>query len=214
MERRDNYAAQSASARRIFCTYDQQALIRKLGLEQDESWIYTHFFDKPYRIRRSDGFLERKEGDIWQEANSFHEVMTLLDLVCDSREDRFLAGRWKNMTDFGLQFHRALMENGTDPFAQAIQDRPEAFCAACRELGGRPLTGADIGWEIPVFQELSIALLFWAGDEEFDSRVRFLWDENALMYLKYETMYFAVGFLKDRLGKEMEESKENDHAFP
>ena len=187
MERRDNYAAQSASARRIFCTYDQQALIRKLGLEQDESWIYTHFFDKPYRIRRSDGFLERKEGDIWQEANSFHEVLTLLDLLCDSRENRFLTGKWKNMTDFGNQFHRSLMER-RDPFAEEIQNHPDLFCAACASMGGKRLTGADLAWEIPVFQELSIALFFWEGDEEFAPRLRFLWDENALMYIKYETM--------------------------
>ena len=214
MVRTNNYLLQAAQAKQYFLTYDQEALIRKLQLPYDEDFLYPVLFSRRYRLSRTTGDLEREEAGIWQDANTFEEVMTLLDFVCDSREDRFLAGRWKNMTDFGLQFHRALMEKGTDPFAQAIQDRPEAFCAACRELGGRPLTGADIGWEIPVFQELSIALLFWAGDEEFDPRVRFLWDENALMYLKYETMYFAVGFLKDRLGKEMEESKENDHAFP
>ena len=28
--------------------------------------------------------------------------------------------------------------------------------------------------------------------------LRLLWDENALMYLKYETMYFAVGLLRQR----------------
>ena len=71
--------------------------------------------------------------------------------------------------------------------------------AACRELGGRPLSGADIGWEIPVFQELSIALLFWAGDEEFSPQIRYLWDENALAYIRYETMYYVLDWLRTRL---------------
>lgn len=205
MERRDNYAIQAASARMLFLQYDQKALIEKLSLEQDETWLYTRFLDRPYRIRRCDGALEREEGGAWREANGFYEVLTILDLVCDSRVDRFLVGRWKNMTDFGHQFHRGLMEEGADPFAQAIQRGPEAFSAACQRLGGKPLRGGDIAWEIPVFQELSIAIRFWAGDEEFAPRVRFLWDENALMYIKYETMYYVVGFLKKRLREMMKE---------
>ena len=70
-------------------------------------------------------------------------------------------------------------------------------------MGGKRLTGADLAWEIPVFQELSIALFFWEGDEEFAPRLRFLWDENALMYIKYETMYYAVSFLEGALLRRM-----------
>ena len=44
----------------------------------------------------------------------------------------------------------------------------------------------------------------WFGDEEFPANLRYLWDENALMYLKYETMYFAKALLLHRLWDEME----------
>ena len=70
-------------------------------------------------------------------------------------------------------------------------------------MGGTERKGADAGFDIPVFQELYITLLFWEGDEEFAPRLRFLWDENALQYLKYETMYYAVGYLKERLEEKM-----------
>lgn len=50
-----------------------------------------------------------------------------------------------------------------------------------------------------MFEDLSVWMQFWQGDEEFPARLRWLWDENALMYLKYETMYYAVELLEDRL---------------
>ena len=44
----------------------------------------------------------------------------------------------------------------------------------------------------------------WFGDEEFPASLRYLWDENALMYLKYETMYFARALLLRRIREKME----------
>ena len=41
-------------------------------------------------------------------------------------------------------------------------------------------------------------LQLWFGDEEFPPNLRILWDENALLYLRYETMYFAVDALLRR----------------
>ena len=86
MEKRDNYAVQSAIARKLFLNYDQEGLIRKLNLHADDAWLYTDFFGSDYRLNRKTGDLERAGETGWQEANSFHEVLTLLDLLCDSRE--------------------------------------------------------------------------------------------------------------------------------
>ena len=41
------------------------------------------------------------------------------------------------------------------------------------------------------------------GDEEFPPGLRFLWDENALMYIRYETMYYAKGLLLQRLAEKL-----------
>lgn len=201
MEKRDNYAAQSAIARKLFLGYDQAQLIQKLNLIFDETWLYTSFFNIPYRIHRATGDMERQEGGSWVSANGFNEVLTLLDLICDSKEDRHLSGKLKNMLDFGSQFHQNLLETSRDPFAETIQANPEAFAKACLAMGGKERKGADLGFDIPVFEDLCVTILFWEGDEDFAPRVRYLWDENALEYLKYETMYYAVGYLKGRLEK-------------
>ncbi len=204
MERKDNYKIQARQAQDRFLTYDQGAIVRKLQLRSDEHYLYIPMLSQTCRICRATGDMSRKVGDAWVDANSHGEVMTLLDLLCDSREDRFLRSRWKNMTDFGLMFHRNLAESPRDPWAESFQARPEDFRRACEALNGRPLPTGDISYAIELFDGLDIAVQLWFGDEEFPPNLRFLWDENALMYIKYETMYFARGLLLRRINELMD----------
>ena len=204
MARTNNYLLQAAQAKRYFLTYDQEALIRKLHLPYDEDFLYPVLFSRRYRLSRKTGNLEREEKGLWRDANTHPEVMTLLDFVCDSREDRFVSGRFKNMADFGRAFHQNLLEE-RDPNAELFQSRAEDFRNACVALGGKPLPTGDIAYSIEVFDGLPLLVQLWFGDEEFPASLRFLWDENALMYLKYETMYFARELLLERLKAEMEE---------
>lgn len=199
----NNYLIQAQQAKDRFTTYDQDALIAKLGLAHDETYLYPVMLSEVYRIHRKTGHLERKTREGWADANTFEEVMTLLDLVCDSRKDRFLTGRWKNMQDFGLMFHRNLLEGKADPWAESFQADPEGFRRACLALKGVPFDRGDVAYAIELFDGLSILVQLWFGDEEFPACLRLLWDENALMYLKYETMYFAKGMLLEKLKEKM-----------
>ena len=205
MARVNNYLIQAEQAKARFRTYDQDRLIAKFRLKHDAEYFYVNLLCQPYRLHRQTGNLETLSGECWVDANSYEEVMTILDLLCDSREDRWISGRWKNMQTFGLMFHQNLLEDQRDPAAEFIDAHPEAFRLACENLGGEALPGADLSFSLEVFDGLPIALRFWHGDEEFAPRLRYLWDENALMYLRYETMYFAVGVLEARLRARMED---------
>lgn len=202
MERADNYRLQVEQAQRYFLRYDQQRLMGKLKLEADEAYIYTQMLGTSYRIHRHTGQVQRLD-EKWVQTYDHGQVMTLLDLVCDSREDRFITGRWQNMANFGALFHRSLMEDRVDPFAEMIQENQDGFQQACEALGGIPGPGGDISFALPFFEELKVAVQFWEGDDEFHPQIRWLWDENALMYLKYETMWFAVGMLRAKIRSEM-----------
>lgn len=203
MARVNNYLIQAQQAKDRFLTYDQQKLIDKLKLKHDGDYLYAVMLCKLYRISRTTGDLQRQEETGWVDANTFGEVMTLLDLVCDSRDDRYISSRWKNMRDFGLMFHRNLLEEAADPWAEKFQADPEGFHRACRALKGVPLPNGDISYAIELFDGLCIALQLWFGDEEFPANLRILWDENAKMYIRYETMYYAKGLLFDRIGELM-----------
>ncbi|MGM9604140.1 MAG: DUF3786 domain-containing protein [Faecousia sp.] len=198
MERRDNYAITVQRAKALFLKYDQAALARKLGAKMDDAYFYTVFLSELYRIHRRTGDISRLHGDAWIGANSFGEVLTLLDLVCDSREDRHPSGNWKNMGDFGRGFHQSLLEQ-RDSWAERFQEQPERFARACESLGGEKYPLGDAAYSIPVFEDLRLLLQLWFGDEEFPAQLRYLWDENALMYLKYETMFYAASLVLNRI---------------
>ena len=195
MDRTNNYIIQAQQAKRRFTTYDQDRIIAKLKLRHDKEYLYTAMLSEAYRIHRKTGEIFRETENGWIPTEDFGEVMTLLDLLCDSRENRFLTGKWKSLTDFGLMFHRSLLEGKADLWAESFESDPEDFRKACLSLGGKPFPKGDIAYTIELFDGLSILIQLWFGDEEFPACLRFLWDENALMYIKYETMYFAKGLL-------------------
>lgn len=203
MERRDNYAITAARVRQLFAEYDQQALARKVGAKLDGEYFYVDFLSERYRIHRLTGDISRFHGDAWVEANSFGEVLTLMDLICDSREDRHPTGNWRNMRDFGHGFHQQLLEQ-RDPWAERFQEQPEMFAKACEALGGEKYPLGDVAYAIPVFGDLRMLIQLWFGDEEFPAQLRYLWDENALQYLKYETMFYAVPLVLKRVQEQME----------
>ncbi len=203
MARVNNYLIQAQQAKDLFTTYDQSKLIAKLNLHHDEEFLYVTMLSEIYRIHRKTGDISRETAKGWADANSFGEVMTLLDLVCDSREDRHLTGRWKNMTDFGLMFHRNLTEAKNDPWADHFEANPEGFRRACESLRGVPYHRGDIAYSIELFDGLPVLVQLWFGDEEFPAGLRLLWDENALMYLKYETMHYVKGLLLEKIKERM-----------
>ena len=203
MERRDNYAITAARVRQLFAEYDQQALARKVGAKLDGEYFYVDFLSERYRIHRLTGDISRFHGDAWVEANSFGEVLTLMDLICDSREDRHPTGNWRNMRDFGHGFHQNFLEQ-RDPWAERFQEQPEMFAKACEALGGEKYPLGDVAYALPVFGDLRVLIQLWFGDEEFPAQLRYLWDENALQYLKYETMFYAVPLVLKRIQEQME----------
>ena len=203
MEREGNYAIQANQAKRSFLGLDQEALLRKLKLKADEDWLYPRLFGTEYRLHRKTATLERLGDGGWQDANTFEEVMTLLDLICDSREERHPAMQWRSMASFGHGFHQSMLEDGADPWAERFARDPAGFSRACEELGGSPLRQGDAAYAIEVFDGLLLGIQLWLGDEEFPSRLMIMWDANALQYLHYETMYFAKALLLRLLWQRM-----------
>jgi len=199
MTRTNNYLIQAQQAKQRFLTYDQEKLIRKFDLQHDAKYIYVNLLCQRYRIDRATGDLQKRENEIWCDGNTYEEVMTLLDLLCDSRDDRCLSGQWQNMQSFGLQFHQNLLEDSRDAFAERIDADPQWLHRAAERLSAEKIAGGDFGYAFSLFDGLKIGLLFWHGDDEFAPRVRYLWDANAKQYIRYETMYFAVTLLRRRI---------------
>lgn len=197
-ERKDNYAIQAQNAIRLLLSYDLDAIVRKLRLSADRQYLYPVVLGQTYRLDRTAGTLERMKDGAWI-SGGWNAMMTLADLLGYSREDRQLSGRFKSMQDFGLMFHTGLLEKERDPAAERFDRDPALFQRGCMALGGEPFPGGDMAYRMEVFDGLPIAVQFWHGDDEFAPRLRWLWDANALQYLHYETMYYAVNLLLELL---------------
>ena len=198
----DNYVIQMENAQKHFLTYDQEKLIEKFGLHYDEEHLFVILFRNLYRISRHTGRFERYRG-VWQDANTFGEVMTALDILCDSRDDRFLTGRWCSTQHFGRHIHSSLLEPEEDPLATAFDKAPGSFRKACKALGGHPIAGGDEAYAVEVMDGLEIGIQLWYGDDEFPAQLRFFWDENAPMYIRYETMHYTLGLVRQLLRERM-----------
>lgn len=199
----DNYQYQAQQAKKLFLTYERKELIHRCRLQFDAQYLYTRLLGEAYRICTQTGNMERFCRGAWVDGNSFHEVMTLLDWLCDSRADRYITGRWINVASQGHYFHRSLQENEKDPDADLFDKSPFAFAAACRALGGEVQPGADVSYAIELVDGLKILVQLWHGDEEFPPRLRFLWDENVTRYIRYETTWYATALLLQRLRENM-----------
>ena len=194
----DNYAIQVANAQKYFLNYDQEKLIEKFSLHADDDYLFVILFRMLYRINRHTGEFEMYRGS-WHPCNTFGVVMTVLDILCDSKDDRWLTGRWVSTQQVGKFFHTALLELEEDPLAESFDKAPGSFAKACKALGGHPIVGGDEAYAVEVMDGLEIGIFFWYGDDEFPSQLRFFWDENAPMYLKYETMHYTLGYLRQLL---------------
>lgn len=197
----DNYQKQAESAKAHFLSYDQAALIAKWDLDYDENYLYLPFAGRTYRLDRKTGDLTKKVNGSWVSGNTHSEVMTLLDLLCDSADDRYLAGRWQSMEQFGHAFHRALLDTPGESTVLFDQD-PDRLRRGCRALGGIPEGKADIGFRLELIPGFPVLLQFWHSDDEFKPQLRLLWDENSMQYLRYETMFFAADLLIQRILEE------------
>ena len=56
--------------------------------------------------------------------------------------------------------------------------RLAAFRAACEKLGAKPLPHGDAGYVFPFFGPFAMAVLVWAGDEEFPPSAQLLYTGN------------------------------------
>ena len=196
----DNYEKQVYIGRELFLQHEQDKLIEKYGLEHDEEYLYLKYIGTEYRISRRDGAIAYSEGEEWMDCKEYTIVMTIYDFLCCSGQEILppLTGQWQPVG----RFVTAGSSPSTDPFvekyARAFSGKVEEVKQACICLGGKQmerLAGADLTFEMPVFQDFSVLFQFWDGDEEFQPKILLLWDKVSLSYLHFETTYYLQGDL-------------------
>ena len=218
-EKRDNYQITLVRTRELFLKYDQQAIIDRFSLNTDERYLYLTFVARPYRIERATGAMEYWKDErastervaiecaagVWLPAGH-GDGMTIYDILCDSKPDARVSGRFQNAWN---QRNVSSAPNGSlfQSSADFFSGKCELLSAACERLGGERVSTGDVGFDIPVFNEIKMRMLFWDADDEFPASMNLQWDEHILDFMRYETTFYAAGFILNRLREEAENER-------
>lgn len=174
-------------------SYDIPKAIRQFALASDDAFLYVDFMTRHYRISQTSGMTEWLADGAWLEA-SFSEVLTIFDILFYSREDAALSGNYMLMQNLSrVQTSETYAGKGGFCKHEEYWDGKEAALAkGCELLGGVPAGKGDVAYRVPVFQNIDMIMQFWSSDEEFPASFNFLFDENLLQFMHYETVWYVV----------------------
>lgn len=180
-----NYDQVIENWRRKFLEMDQEELIRKFQLEADEEFLYVVYFFRKLRINR-------ESGEITDEGKrpGFDTVMNIYNTFYYSSSHPVASGNLvafrqvKRVYPFEAAYRRTIISRLQDTFS----GKTDALRKACEALGGTPLPQGDVGYVLPVFPFLNIAVLFWDKDEEFDAQANMLFDSEITEFMHEENV--------------------------
>ena len=196
----DNYTLSRDRAQSYFLNFDQTELIQKWDLSHDDTALHLSFFGVPYTICRKTGAIHRHDGS---EAG-FEETLTIFDLLCHQDGSAAISGRFAPVNSLkGAAKGTGVEKDFYRSYADAFDQAPEQFSAACLALGGTPVPMGDIGFRFTMFRDLDVILKFYHSDEDFPASITLLWDENLLDFMFYETVFYTAGFLLKSIQTQM-----------
>ena len=182
--RQSNYDQVIENWRLKFLEMDQEELIRKFQLEADEEFLYIIYFSKRFRIDRKTGFIT-EDG----KSPGFDTVMNIYNTFYYSAAHPVASGNLvafrqvKRVYPFEAAYRRTIISRLQELFS----GKTEELRKACEALGGTLLPQGDVGYVLPVFPFLNIAVLFWDKDEEFEAQGNILFDYSATDYNHVES---------------------------
>lgn len=198
-ERTSNYDLQIAAARERFLQWNAGEIAERFHLRREGEWLMVSFFRRPYRISTTTGEILLAEEGVEADFNAY---LSIFDALC-REEPGVLSGQWRTINDLGLH-HPGVGEDALyAPYEGRFSGKTEALAAACRKMGGVPFPVGDVGYVLEVFPFLPVVFQFWEGDEEFPPQLRILWDRNTLSFVRYETAWYIMSALLDRLSQQL-----------
>lgn len=183
--RQSNYDQVIENWRLKFLEMDQEELIRKFQLEADEEFLYIIYFSKRFRIDRKTGFIT-EDG----KSPGFDTVMNIYNTFYYSAAHPVASGNLvafrqvKKVYPFEAAYRRTIISRLQELFA----GKTEELRKACEALGGTLLPQGDVGYVLPVFPFLNIAVLFWDKDEEFEAQANMLFDSEITEFMHEENV--------------------------
>lgn len=201
-----NYEITKKKTAQQFLQYDQKTMIEKYHLDHDEDYLYLTFVSQLYRIDRTSGLVVRCASDSLPEKEAgYDEAMSIYDILCYAKENCSLSGKYCLTNSLKGIVKTSVGHPGDGSFQKEkmyFDKETGKLDEACRKLGGVPAGKGDVAYRIQVFPFLPVIFQFWNSDEDFDAEIQFLWDENTLQYMHFETLWYVMSHIVRRLMEE------------
>jgi hypothetical protein len=163
--------------------------------------VLVPYFGTPHWVTHPDGEVTNVSVDPPRAAHSTVAILLLHYLLAadgTSPADRWLA--FRELPD-GLFYAQAFAGHAEGLLAARFGADLEEFRNAAGALGGRPLDLADAGFRFQALPRIAVAVLAWAGDDEFPGQARILFDASAGHYLPTEDLSGIGDWLAHRLSR-------------
>ena len=196
-----------ALGQRLFLNWDQQEMLRRYHLESDEGYLYLRYLGQRHRIDRNTAVVENLDA---RKTADCAASLSIFDYLCRDNVLPGMSGRWRAVN--ALKHAGQSSPNAAElhkRHAIRMQDHIPALKQALQELALAPFPQGDAACTFEVFPGFYAVFQFWEGDEEFPPSVRFLWDDNALSYLRFETLFYVMGGFLERIWTKIAEIEKN-----
>lgn len=184
-----NYEQVIETWRMKFLEMDQEKLIRKFHLEADEKALYIVYFSRKLRIDRRTGVITDQGG-----RPGFDTVMNIYNTFYYASDHPVASGNLvafrqvKRVYPFEAAYRKTIISRLQEIFS----GKTEELRKACEALGGTSLPQGDVGYVLPVFPFLNIAVLFWDKDEEFEAQANMLFDSEITEFMHEENVVLVA----------------------
>ncbi len=186
-------------ARSEWAAADPARCAAQAGCGLSPDGVTVPFFGRPHLVTHPGG-------DVSAAGAPAHVAVSILLLHYLLRADGAPpAGEWLAFRELpdGMFYAASFAQRAEAPLAQAFGAGSgsglEVFGGAAAAAGGLPLELADAAFAFQVLPRLALAVLVWAGDEEFPTQASLVFDAAAGHYLPAEDLAGLGGLLARRL---------------
>ena len=163
------------------------------------------FMLREYRINRKTGVVEWSENSFSTSVEAdYNESMTIYDILCYSKDDCILSGNYcpVNMLK-GTVKSSDVGSNMFQKSADEFNGRLTELESVCSIFGEKLELKGDVAVKLYPFTFLPVIIQYWEADEEFPANLKFMFDENILDYMHFETIFFMTGHIVKRIQEMM-----------
>ncbi len=190
-------ATQIEDVRAALAEREPAEIARSSGARLDDHEDLTiEFLGQTYVVTWPDLVVRDADG-----AECSPPVQSSLLQHLDCADGAPIEGRWVSLRELpnGAFYERAFQGYTGQRLARTFRGDVDGFREAARSVGGEPLDVGDASFQFWVLPRVPLAVVYWAGDDEFPASAHVLFDASAAHYHHLEMLAHLGSTLCSRI---------------